>query len=165
VADFDRAIPPGGEGKITLAVRTKGYQGEIQKSARVYTNDPHHSTLELGIVAIVTVPIHIYPKYVYLQGETGHLITRTVVITAEKNDSLRLVPNYFNLDKQIDYKIEEADAGKVFRIHFTSIPKAAGNYKGILKLKTNYPDKPEIDIPITARFREQKNEVKKSTTQ
>ena len=37
---FDRAIPPGGEGKIILQVNTAGFQGAIDKSARVSSNDP-----------------------------------------------------------------------------------------------------------------------------
>lgn len=36
---------------------------------------------------------------------------------------------------------------------FTSIPGPAGTYRGVLRLKTNYPEKPEITIPIRARFR------------
>ena len=39
MASFDKAIPPGGEGKITLSVDTRGYQGKIHKTARIFTND------------------------------------------------------------------------------------------------------------------------------
>ena len=40
-SDFDKIITPGKEGKITLSIQqTKGYWGEMAKSAAVATNDP-----------------------------------------------------------------------------------------------------------------------------
>jgi len=48
----------------------------------------------------------------------------------------------------VTYRIEEVEPGRIFRVHFTSIPGPSGNYRGILKLKTNYPEKPEITIRI-----------------
>jgi len=115
VARFDRTIPPGGEGKITLRVDTTGYQGEIRQSAKVYTNDPSKNFEVLRIKAFVKAVIHLSPKYVYL-------------------------------------RIEEVEVGREFRIHFTSLPGPAGTYRGFLKLKTNYPERPEITIRIKARF-------------
>jgi hypothetical protein len=39
--DFDKVVPPGKEGKITLAIEhTESLQGEVSKSATVNTNDP-----------------------------------------------------------------------------------------------------------------------------
>jgi hypothetical protein len=152
VAHFDRTIPPGGEGKITLRINTRGYQGEIQKKARVYTNDPHNNVAVLGIRAFVKAPIYLSPKYVYLRGPAGQEITGTVRITAQENKPLKLEPSYFNLGKKVTYRIEEVEAGRKFKIHFTSIPGPAGAYRGVLKLKTNYPEKPEITIGVIGRF-------------
>jgi len=53
----------------------------------------------------------------------------------------------------VTYRIEEVEPGRLFKVHFTSIPGPAETYRGVLKLKTNYPEKPEIIIPIRARFR------------
>jgi len=86
VARFDRTIPPGGEGKITLRIKTRGYQGPISKSARVYTSDPQKTIELLTIKAFVKVPIYLSNKYVYLTGIADRKITRTIVVKAnEKN--------------------------------------------------------------------------------
>ena len=148
MAHFDRTIPPGGEGKITLRVNTRGYQGEIRKRARVYTNEPHKKFELLVIRAFVKVPIYLSPRYVRLEGLAGRKITKAVRIRAEENKPLKLEPSYFNLGKKVTYRIEEVESGRIFRVHFTSTPGPAGNYRGILKLKTNYPEKPEITIRI-----------------
>ncbi len=65
---FDRAIPPGGEGKITLQVKTAGYQGKISRGAKVYSNDPRNiGNLRHGkIDSIVTSP-----PYEGSETETG----------------------------------------------------------------------------------------------
>ena len=149
---FDRTIPPGGEGKITLRVNTKGYQGVIRKGARVYTNDPRKNVQVLSIKAFVQVPIYISPRYVHLRGFAGQKITRTVRVSAKEDKPLKLEQGHFNLGKKVTYRIEEVEPGRVFRIHFTSIPGPVETYRGALKLKTNYPEKPEIIIRIRGKF-------------
>jgi len=152
VADFDRTIPPGGEGKITLRVNTSGYQGEIRKRARVYTNDPSNKVEVLSIKAFVKTPIYLSTRYVAFKGLAGRKITKTVRIRAEGNKPLKLEPSHFDLSKKVTYRIEEVEAGRIFKVHFTSIPGPAGIYQGVLKLKTNYPEKPEITIRIMGKF-------------
>jgi len=153
VAHFDRTIPPGGEGKITLKVNTRGYEGEIRKSAKVYTNDPSKNFEVLRIKAFVKALIHLSPRYVYLKGMVGQNVTKTVIVKAQEDRPLRLEPSHFNLGRKVTYRIEEVEAGRVFRIHFTSTTNSVGNYHGFLKLKTNYPERPEIAIRIRAKFR------------
>jgi hypothetical protein len=134
-------------------VDTKGYQGKINKKAKVFTNDPLHNVEVLNLTAFVKVPIHLSTKYVILKGPAAQPITKTVKLTAKKDRPLKLEPVDFNLSKKVTYKIEEVEAGKIFQIHFTSIPGHTERYHGFLKLKTNYPEKPEITIRIRALFK------------
>jgi len=154
VAHFDRAIPPGGQGEITLQIDTKGYEGKIRKKAKVYTNDPRNKLEVLRIEAFVKAVISVSPKYVSLKGMADRKITKTVRVRAQEDKPLKLEPSHFNLSNKVDYRIEEVEAGREFRIHFTSIPGNAGIYRGFLKLKTNYPERPEITIRIKGKFRE-----------
>ena len=155
MARFDRTIPPGGEGKITLRIKTRGYQGVISKSAKVYTNDPRKKIKLLTIKAFIKVPIYLSHRYVYLTGIADRKITKTIMIKANEKNPLTLEKSSFNLSKTVAYKIIEIEAGRVFRIHFTGIPGSVGVYRGVLKLKTNYPEKPEITILIRAKFQKE----------
>jgi len=152
VASFDHTIPPGGEGRITLKVDTKGYQGDIHKSALVNTNEREQNVVNLGIKAFVKVPVWISPRYVSLHGKEGQKVTRIVEINTGLDKPLTLTPDEFNLEGKVTYRIEEVEKGRKFKIHFTSIPESPQTYYGFLNLKTNYPEKPIINIMIRDRF-------------
>jgi hypothetical protein len=153
VAHFDKAIPPGGEGKIRLSVRTSGYQGAIQKSARVYTNDPDRNVVRLLLKGVVKAPIRLSPRHVRLYGKEDQILTRMIEVTAELDKPLELTPSHFNLREKLTYTIEEIEKGRRFQIHFKSMPSHPQAYRGFLKLKTNYPEKPEVTIWIRVQIR------------
>jgi hypothetical protein len=136
-----------------LRVNTKGYQGNITKKARVHTNDPNIEVETLSIKAFVKVPIHLSPRYVHLRGLAGQTIAKTITIRAQKDKPLNIETSHFDLEYEVVYKVEEVEKGRIFRIHFSNIPGPAKSYRGFLKLKTNYPEKPEITIIIRGTFR------------
>jgi len=152
VASYDRSIPPGGEGKITLKLNTTGYEGKVRKAARVYTNDPKTPQEILVIDALVKTPIMVSDKVVFLQGTTQETITRSIDIRGELNKPLKLEPVDYTLDKKVKFNIEEVTKGKLYRVTFTSIPNVGNYYQGLLKLRTSYPEKPELVIHVRGKF-------------
>lgn len=156
MARFDKVIPPGGEGKVVFAVRTKGSQGPINKVAVVYTNDPAKKVARLRIKAFVKVFISLSSRYVYLFGNEGQSITKDIEVRGELDKPLKLTPGRFNLAEKLTFTVEEIEKDKKFRIHFRSIPCPPQTYHGFLKLKTNYPEKPEIVLRIRGWIQEKK---------
>lgn len=152
MASFDRTIPPGGEGKITLSVRTRSYEGGHRWSAKVNTNDPKWNAVILEVKAFVNVPISLSPRWVYLQGYADQIVTRWIDIRAGLDKPLTLTPSKFSLEGKVKYWVEEKEKGRRFRIRFSSIPGPAQNYNGWLTLETNYPEKPFIQIRIRGKF-------------
>jgi hypothetical protein len=47
VAEYDKAIPPGREGKITLSVVPSSCKGKVKKYTLIKTNDPQKSSFTL----------------------------------------------------------------------------------------------------------------------
>lgn len=160
---FDGTIPPGGEGKISLKINTKGLSGNILKKAKVYTNDPKNSLVTLAVEAFIKVPVHIFPNRVYLHGNEGQIITKSLKITAKEEEPLKLEADHFNLTGKVAYQIEVVEPGKIFIINFKNIHTLAGTFQGVLKLKTNYPEKPEISIPINLKLRKKRIEKDKDS--
>jgi hypothetical protein len=76
-----------------------------------------------------------------------------VEVRAELDRALKLTPVQFDLSEKLSFKILEIEKGRKFTIRFTSIPAPAQAYDGVLKLKTNYPEKPEIILKIRGRIR------------
>ena len=164
MASFDTAVPPGGEGKITLKINTKGYQGGIRKSARVKTNDPERRNIALVIKATVKVPIYVSSRYVNLYSSGGQPVRKTVNIKAQLDKPLILTGDEFTLKNKLKYNIETVEKGKAYRIRFTSVPDVKESFRGILKLKTNYPEKPEINLIVNGRFNPARISSKPSST-
>ena len=164
MASFDTAVPPGGEGKITLKVKTKGYQGGIRKSARVRTNDPEKENIALVIKATVQVPIYVSSRYIYLYNSGGQPVQKTVKIEGKLEKPLSLTVEEFTPQDKLKYDIETVEKGKAYRIRFTSIPDVKESFRGILKLKTNYPEKPEITLIVSGRFKPARISSKPSPT-
>ena len=152
MAYFDRSIPPGGEGKVTLTVNTRGFDGKFRKAARLYTNDPRTPQDTLVMEALVKTPIVLSGRMVLLQGTTQEVITRTVDIKGELNKPLKLEPVDYTLDKKVKFNIEEVAKEKHYRVTFTSIPNVGNYYQGILRLKTSYTEKPELVIHVRGKF-------------
>jgi len=152
VAQFDRAIPPGGEGKVTLRVDTRGFEGNVRKSARIYSNDPTNRIQTIRVEGFIRRPITLSQKTVYFQGSSHQSMTKTVKIRGGFEKPLKIEPVQFTLDQWLTYQIEEVQPGKLYLIHFSSIPGTYHYYQGFLRLKTNYPERPEIDIQIRGRF-------------
>ena len=150
---FDRTIPPGGEGKITLQVKTAKYQGKIARGAKVYSNDQSGKPETISISVFVRVSIRVSPSAVNFMGAAGDSITKTVTIRAGLTKPLSIEPTAFDLDKKVKYKLEPIQEGKSYRVVFTTVPGSAATYRGFLKLKTNYSDKPVITIPIRGKFK------------
>jgi len=146
VAFFDKVIPPGGEGKIQLKVDTKGYQGAILKAARIISNDPGSSNETIKVGGFVKPYIAISSKYVELYGSEGQNISQSVDITAGVKKPLLLEPSDFSLSEKVEFSIEALEAGKKYRITFKNINGSADRFRGILKIKTNYEEKPELTI-------------------
>ena len=154
MAQYDRAIPPGGEGRVTLKLDTRGYKGDILKRAKVYTNDPGHKMVILRVKVFVDVAIYVSNKYVTLRGKKGQQVSKVVEIRAEREEPLKIEPNFFDLGDKVTYRIEDVEKGRVYRIHLSNIPGTLNYYRGMLKLKTNYSIKPEIVIWVRGRFQD-----------
>ncbi|MFH1123606.1 MAG: hypothetical protein V1758_08080 [Pseudomonadota bacterium] len=152
MASFERSIPPGGKGKIGLTLRTKNYEGALFKSARVYTNDPGMPEFTLTVLAFVKAPIYLFPPYVSFYAKEKRMSSLTVEVRAGLEKPLTLEPGPFNLEGKVVYDLEEVEKGKRFKIRITNLPGPSEDYRGYLNLKTNYPQKPVINIRIIGRF-------------
>ena len=153
MARFDRTIPPGGEGKITLQVRTKGYQGKLHKKARVYSNDPKQPQLIIGLKGDVWVPINVNPRYVRLRGIEDEEVQGVVYLQGKKKEPLVVELALVSIPKRVDVQLKEIEKGRTYQLQVKNKVKGETRYRGRLRLTTNYPDKPEIVIQVTCDIR------------
>ncbi len=158
MASFDKAIPPGGEGKITVKIDTKGYSGNKLWTTRIYSDDPAAQKSAVKIRAKVNAPIQLSSDRVYLRVTEGDRMTRMVEIHANLPTPLTLTPETFDLDGKVDYSMEEIEKGRTYRLRFTNVPASAQNFNGSLVLKTNYPERPDLSVRIIVSILEKKGD-------
>ena len=135
-----------------MKINTRGYRGNILKRARIYTNEPGTQYQDVSIKAFVKVPIYVTSQHLYLRGPADRQITAAVTVKGDGTKDLRLEETQFTLGGKVTYTIQEIEAGKLYRIDFTRLPGEVGVHRGVLKLKTTYPEKPELTIRLTAQF-------------
>ena len=149
IARFDRVIPPGGEGKVTLEVNLKGFQGHVKKTATVLSDDPANPRLVLAVEGTVKPLIEVRPeKTVYFQGMPGDISEKTIdLITTSKPFHIRKVED--NLDKKAGYRLETVEDGNHYRLTVFN-NTLRGNYRGSITLYTDFAEKPELTVWVNA---------------
>ena len=71
---YDRVIPPGGTGQITLGIDTSKEIDEFEKKAVVWSNDPQRKSVALYLKGKVKPHISLIPGgYLSLQGVWGRV--------------------------------------------------------------------------------------------
>jgi hypothetical protein len=147
VAHFDRAIPPGGEGKVTLTINLKNFQGSVRKSATIVSNDPQNPLITLNIHGAVRPHIEIRPaNLVQFRGTQERPLEKSVdLITTSHPFKILRIEN--TLGEKIAYQMETIVKERHYRIKIMNRQKME-SYSGMIKCYTNHPQKPEIQILI-----------------
>jgi hypothetical protein len=154
VVRYDRTIPPGGVGQVTLQVNTTGYRGKISKSARVTTNDPRQRKSKIYLSMNVRAHIIVEPgPKIMLRGFVGDDIRRTVQIRAADDRPLEITKIQTNLQSVIDYQLTPKDDGKKYNLEVVSTVTEQKTASGFLTLQTNHPKKKVLKLSVHLRVK------------
>jgi hypothetical protein len=146
-AQFDRAVPAGGAGKVTLKLDTRGYEGKVKKTATVFSNDPEEPRLILTLQGVVKTLIDVRPSSsVTFRGLADQQTRKVVDLVGSKPFRIQKVES--TLEGKVAHELETMETGKGYRLKIDNLAKQ-GSYAGAIKLTTDFPKKPEIYIRIT----------------
>ena len=152
VVHFDSVIPPNGKGKITVNIDTKGFDGPERWVVKVFSNDPKWKEAILDLRANIKPVITLTGSMVLFSGEKNASMTREVEIGTGLDKPLILTPTQFTLSDSVTYSLSEIEKEKRYRVTFSNLAGTQENYRGFLKLKTNFAEKPDVTIWIIGRF-------------
>ena len=157
VSEYDKVIKPGGEGKITLTVDTKNFQGATSKTALVQTNDPAMPQTTLYVMAFVKPYVDVLPYgFFRIQALTGEAATSELVLASDE-------PTFAPSKVEAPYKflktalteVPEKDriagkGAKQYKLALTAPADAPeGLLSGYVKLQTGVPKQPDLEISIS----------------
>ena len=74
MAEFDSAIPPGGQGKVTASIDSTRFKNKISKSVTLFSNDPDNERIILRLSAEILVPVDVRPSdRIVVRGKAAEL--------------------------------------------------------------------------------------------
>jgi len=154
VVRYDRTIPPGMVGQVTLQVNTSGYQGRITKNAQLITNDPRRSKTKIYLSINVRTHIIVEPgAKIMLRGIVGDDIRRVVRLRAANNQPIEITKITTNLGSVIDYKLTAKDDGRQYSLEVASKATGRRSASGFVTLHTNHPKKKTVKLSVHLRVR------------
>jgi hypothetical protein len=151
VSRFDRVIPPGGEGKVTLNVDLKGFQGKVWKDATIISNDLRQPSFQIMLQGKVRPHIELRPgSFVQFSPAVQSVEEKTVDLVATSQD-FKVLKIENSLKEKISVQLETIIPGKHYRLKIVNLQRE-GSYAGLIKCSTDHPKKPEVQIRISAHF-------------
>lgn len=153
-ADYDRTIPPGGQGKVTLTIAPFSVLKQFAKHTRVFFNDPdrHQVTLTMsgwGEPAIEIQPHHI----VRFQGEAGEELKAQVRFISHLNIPWEISQVTNSIPQFIEVNLVQEERGRVYVLEIKNKSREAGHYAGKIEMKTNAVRRPILIVRVFGDFR------------
>ena len=151
---FDRQIPPGGEGKITIGVKTAGYGGrELSKNILVKTDDPENKKFYLKITGTIKEIVKISPSTVNLIGAPGQTLSEVVTIEPIQMDELKILGMKLRYNKQIKAELIKPGQGeKKWQVRVSCYSDHSADIYDFITLTTDNPNKSHLRIRVYAIF-------------
>ena len=151
MAHFDRAIPPGGEGKITLTVDMTGYDGPVKKVTKVTTNDPENPSFTLTVRANVKQMVQVQPGRTISFRGTPDQTKEAVIELIATGPPFQISKMESNLDGKIRYELQTITPGQHYQVKVNNLAKE-GNYSGYLILTSDLPRGKIPTIRVSGRI-------------
>ena len=144
---YDKEVPPGGSGKISLTINTKGLKGKNLKAVVVNTNDLKLPTLRLQLALEIVAPIQVDPPSVQFDALQDDVKQQRVVIIVNNTDTPLELTDIKHEGAKLDTELKALKPGKEFELTVTAVPPFDSEYlDGVITLGTNLPKMPRLTI-------------------
>jgi hypothetical protein len=153
VAKYDKVIPPGGTGKITLQIQPFSVVHGFKKKTYVRFNSSDPSSVNLVLTGNAQKSIEIEPSHIVrFRGTPKDDLTAQVKLTS-------YLPFPWEITKVENFQPDKFNAtlktekpGKVYVLEVRNKSLEEGHYAGMVQLSTNVVHKPKIIIRVIADF-------------
>jgi hypothetical protein len=153
VASYDRTIPPGGQGEITLTIKPYSVLRDFLKKTTVRFNDPARPELILTMKGYVQPIIEIQPSHIVrLRGAVDDDLRGQVRFISHQSGpwEIRKVEN--GIPGMIEVNLKTEEPGKVYVLEVKNIRREAGHYGGKIELITSSKERPRLIVRVFANL-------------
>jgi hypothetical protein len=156
VADFDKVIPPGQEGKVHIMIYgNKIFPGELEKTFYVTTNDPANKNFSLMVVGKVTKAFDFSREMRWagftdeslkLEAVITNLLTAPVNISSARWDDESKAKG---IEARLNLKLETIQKGRKYRLSISKkMELAPDDFIAKVILTTDNPKLREKGVPV-----------------
>jgi hypothetical protein len=153
-ADYDRIIPPGGQGKITLTIAPFSVLRQFAKHTKVFFNDPARPQVTLSLTGLGEPTIEIQPSHIVrFQGEAGEDLKAQVRFISHLNIPWEISEVTTDIPQHIEVKLRPEERGKSYVLEVKNKSQEVGRYAGKIDLKTNAVKRPRLIVRVFGDIR------------
>lgn len=151
VPAYDKEIPPGGEGRITLALKPYSVLKEFQKKTRIRTNDPDNPQVVLILTGVSRPALEILPGHIIrFKGPAGRTHEAKVRLVSHLAQPLEIREVINTLPDKVQVSVQAEEPGRKFLLTVRNVAREPGNYAGRLELLTNHERRPRLVLRVFA---------------
>lgn len=151
-SEQDAAVPPGGEGKITVKIDSSDQSGVLLRYLTVFTNDLFQPHVRIAMEGKIKPLIEILPgDLVTLSGLVDRDIAQTVDLKATEKP-FRITAVETDLEGKISHRLETVEEGRHYRLTVKNTA-GEGSYEGVIKLQTDLPAKSRIALRVKGEIK------------
>jgi hypothetical protein len=148
-ADYERTIPAGGQGEITLSIKPYSVLRQFRKETRIFVNDPDRSEFSLVLTGTAKPFIEIQPSHIVrLRGSPGTAVQSEVRFTSHLPGAFEITNFRTNIPDKIEVSLKPVQPGKVYVMEVKNKAENSGPYAGLIELNTNSKERPRLIVRV-----------------
>jgi hypothetical protein len=151
VARYDKAIPPGGQGEITLTIKPYSVIHQFRKKTVVRTNDPEQPEVLLVLRGVAQPLIEIQPSHVIrFRGDPREQKQGQVRFISHLPTPWEIKGFRTNIPDKIEVGVRTEESGRVYVLEVRNRVREGGRYVGLIELFTTSKERPRMIVRVFA---------------
>jgi len=149
VASFNKTIPPGGQGEITLTIKPFSVIHQFKKETKVSLNDPERPLLQLTLTGVAQPFIEIQPSHIVrLRGKPGDEIEGQVRFVSHLPTPWKITGYNTTIPDKIEVSLKPEVPDKIYVLKVFNRRQDAGPYAGVIELFTTSKERPRLIVRV-----------------
>ncbi len=149
VASYNRTIPAGGQGEITLSLKPYSVMHQFRKETRITVNDPERPMFSLVLLGVAKPFIEIQPSHIIrLRGSPNEELRGEVRFTSHLPGPWQITNYRSNIPEKIDVNLKTVERDRVYVLEVKNKSQQSGPYAGLIELTTNSKERPRLIVRV-----------------
>ena len=149
VASYDKSIPAGGQGEITLSIKPFSVIHQFKKETKVRLNDPEQPVLYLDLTGVAQPFIEIQPSHIVrLRGGPGDNLKGEVRFISHQPGPWKITGYHTTIPDKIEISLKPEVPDKIYDLEVRNKGQDTGPYAGIIELFTTSEKRPRLIVRV-----------------